>query len=364
MVGATALGACIGSFLNVCIYRWPRDMKVNEPARSFCPLCKRAIRWYENLPMISWLALRGRCAGCHEHIPFRYFLVEALTAVVFLLIWWHFPPAQAVAYALLATACIVTVFVDFEHYIIPNQVTWGVLPLGLVASALVPSLHEETFWLRGLFMGALGAGVGLLSLWLVVEGGKRLFGKKTRKFEKAINWELREGEEAPSLVLGEEIIPWDDLFSRESDRLIIEGSDFEVNGRPSEGSRLVMHWNRFAIEDGKSPEDVPLEKVKSMRGKARRMVIPREAMGFGDVKFLAMAGAFIGWKGALFTIFAASLYGTIFGLGVLLINRKNWAGRIPFGPWLVVGVWTWVLFGKVLLNTYLELIGLGPNVLF
>src|SRR5262245_9911904 len=88
---AFILGAAVGSFLNVCIYRLPRDLSVNRPRRSFCPACRQEIRWYHNIPLISWLLLRGRCANCGNKIAFRYFAVELLTALLFLAVWLNFP---------------------------------------------------------------------------------------------------------------------------------------------------------------------------------------------------------------------------------------------------------------------------------
>src|SRR6476659_6033715 len=122
------LGAAIGSFLNVCIYRMPRNLSVNEPRRSFCPLCKYSIPWHRNLPLISWVALGGKCANCGAKIPFRYFAVELLTATLFLAVWRHVWPelwVLALPYWVLAGLCIVATFIDFEHFIIPDEITWG-----------------------------------------------------------------------------------------------------------------------------------------------------------------------------------------------------------------------------------------------
>src|SRR5438309_11127103 len=85
---AFVLGAAVGSFLNVCIYRWPVDLSIHRPRRSFCPNCKQPISWYQNLPLISWLALGGRCANCGAKIAFRYFAVELVTAVLFVAFWY------------------------------------------------------------------------------------------------------------------------------------------------------------------------------------------------------------------------------------------------------------------------------------
>src|SRR5678815_2486541 len=95
---AFCLGAVVGSFLNVCIYRLPLDLSVNQPRRSFCPSCKKQLTWYQNIPLLSWLFLRGKCANCGTRISFRYFAVELLTALLFLWVWKSFPWDMAIAY--------------------------------------------------------------------------------------------------------------------------------------------------------------------------------------------------------------------------------------------------------------------------
>lgn len=358
------LGACVGSFLNVCIYRWPLGLKVNEPARSFCPGCRRQIPMLQNIPLLSWLLLRGRCAGCQSPIAFRYFAVELLTALVFLGLWMVFPPGQAIALALLAVACIVTVFVDFEHYIIPNQVTWGVLPFGLLASALVMELHGQPTWWQGLLQGVLGAALGYAILWAIVELGKRAFGRQKREFASPVPWELRDGPaDAPELALAGETLAWEDIFSRQSDRLVIETSGVLVDGRKKESAdRVTVAWDHVEITSGEGkPRRFELSALKSLGGETTKVVVPREAMGMGDVFFLCMAGAFVGWKGVLFTVFCASVYGSLFGALVWALGRRHWAGRIPFGPWLVAALWTWILAGHTLFLWYLDWLGIEPD---
>src|SRR5213079_2195713 len=119
---AFILGAAVGSFLNVCIYRLPRDLSVNEPRRSFCPACKKPIPWRQNLPLLSWLFLRGKCANCGSRIAFRYFAVELLTALLFLAVWISFPWPVALVYWVFVSLLVAATFIDFEHFIIPDEI--------------------------------------------------------------------------------------------------------------------------------------------------------------------------------------------------------------------------------------------------
>ena len=145
-VFAFVLGAAIGSFLNVCIYRLPLGMSVNEPKRSFCPSCKAQIPWYRNLPLVSWLTLRGKCASCGARISFRYLGVELLTGLLFLAVWVKLmrgpetPWLLAPAYWILVALLVVATFIDFEHFIIPDEITWGGAVAGAALSYLLPPL--------------------------------------------------------------------------------------------------------------------------------------------------------------------------------------------------------------------------------
>src|SRR6202011_6077690 len=157
---AFILGAVVGSFLNVCVYRLPLDLSVNQPRRSFCPACKKPIPWHQNLPLISWLALRGRCANCGSHIALPYFAVELLTALLFLAVWQLFPWQIAIAYWIFVSLVIAATFIDFEHFIIPDQITIGGAIAGIAASVLVPQLMgtgaRVASHIRSAFAGALG----------------------------------------------------------------------------------------------------------------------------------------------------------------------------------------------------------------
>ncbi len=129
---ALVLGLCVGSFLNVCIVRVPKGMSVVRPP-SHCPICDRTLSWYENLPILSYVVLRGRCRGCNTPISVRYPMVESLTALLAVLVARAaFGPLEAVLYFLLGCAMIVVTFIDIDHYIIPDAIT---LPSIIVAPA-------------------------------------------------------------------------------------------------------------------------------------------------------------------------------------------------------------------------------------
>ena len=351
-VVAFVLGAVVGSFLNVCIYRLPLDLSVNEPRRSFCPSCKKQIPWQQNLPIISWLYLRGRCANCGNRIAFRYFAVELLTALLFLAVWCSFPWQIAIAYWVLVSLLIVATFIDFEHFIIPDEVTWGGVAAGAVGSVIVPALmltdQRGVALLTSLGSAALGYGL----LWGVLEAGKLAFGKKKIRLEKPtpFTW-TRTGDDA-DFVVGEESGLWSDHFARERDQLLLHCDEVVIDERKFGQTTLRFHYNRVAI-DG---EETQLDTVGTISGVVRELQIPREAMGRGDLKFLAAIGAFLGWRAALFSVFAGSLLGSFVGLGTMLIGKRVWSAKLPFGPYLAAGALGWMFFGETLLRWYVGLL--------
>lgn len=136
---SVALGLTLGSFLNVCIYRLPRDMSVLNPRRSGCPNCKQQIAFYDNVPVLSWLLLRGRCRKCKAPISPRYLLIEVLTAALFLACSWHFGMTLAtLKYWTLAFLLLGLIFTDAETKLLPDKMTLTGLGLGIVFSLLVP----------------------------------------------------------------------------------------------------------------------------------------------------------------------------------------------------------------------------------
>ena len=352
---AFVLGASVGSFLNVCIYRMPRDLSVNEPRRSFCPACKNQIPWQQNLPLISWLALRGRCSKCGARISFRYFGVEFLTGLLFLAVWRHVWPnawVLALPYWVLVSLFVVATFIDLEHYIIPNEITWGGAAAGLVLSLAVPALMAtESHWLAGAW-SLLGAALGYGLLWAVVELGKKAFGRKRVTFEKPepFTW-TRDGDDA-HLESGGEKQQWSEFFARETDRLLLQCERAQVGEEaPFDRVTLEFHYNRLQI----GQKTWELDRVDTIKGVATEITIPREAMGFGDVKFMAAIGAFLGWKAVFFTVMSASCIGAVVGLAAIAIGRRDWSAKIPFGPYLAFGALIWLFAGSQLVAWYLNL---------
>jgi len=344
-------GAAIGSFLNVGIYRLPRDISIKEPRRSFCPICKAQIPWRQNIPLVSWLTLRGRCANCGARIAFRYFGVELLTALLFLAVWEIFPWQIAIAYWVFISILLIATFVDLEHFIIPDQITIGGTVAGIVASFLIPELMSADSRVAALVRSALAAALGYVILWIVLEGGKIAFGKKRVKLDgpTPFTW-TRHGDDA-DFAVGEERSLWSDYFAREKDRLLLHCGEAKIDNRAFGPEVLEFYFNRVRA----GGEEFVLDTVDQISGVATELEIPREAMGRGDLKFLAAIGAFLGWRGVLFSIFAGSVFGSIVGLATLVIGKRVWSAKLPFGPYLALGAMVWMFFGEKFVRWYLQL---------
>jgi leader peptidase (prepilin peptidase) / N-methyltransferase len=345
------LGLITGSFLNAVIHRLPLGISLLNPRRSFCPSCSRMIPWHENLPVANWVLLRGRCSGCAMPIALRYPMVELLTGGLYLLAWGRFGLPLAPVFWIFLSLLVAATFIDFDHLIIPDEITLGGTAAGVLCAALFPSLLGEDSWWRGLLWSVLGAAFGYFLLWGVVEAGKLAFGRRTIRPDQPMTLEISGDGENPDLLLGEERLQLADFFYRESDRIEAEASSLEIDGELLEAGRLsvshtvLRHGEREWSLDG-------LADLMPIRASVTEIVLPREAMGFGDVKFLACIGAFLGWKGVLFSLFAGSLIGAVIGVATLAITKGGSGGRIPFGPYLALGALLWVLAGPELLAFY------------
>jgi leader peptidase (prepilin peptidase)/N-methyltransferase len=242
------VGAIVGSFLNVCIYRIPAGESVVSPP-SHCPKCSNKIRWYQNIPILSYLFLSGRCGFCRTRIPFRYVLVEALTGVLFVVNYVHFGLSFATPiYWLFTAALVVITFIDLDHQIIPDVISLPGIVVGFLCSFVIPWLT----WLDSLLGILLGGGLLFAIAWL-----------------------------------------------------------YEV-------------------------------------------LLKREGMGGGDIKLLAMIGAFLGWKAVFPVIFFASLAGTLIGVPLMLIKGKDARFALPFGPFLAGAALVFLFWGQAIVGWYLS----------
>ncbi len=256
---AALAGLLIGSFLNVCIHRLPRDLSVVRP-RSFCPGCEKTISWYDNIPVLSYVLLRGRCRHCGARIPPRYPIVELATAAAFSLCAAAMGLSlAALKYSLFSAILITLVASDLETWTLPDEFTIGGTALGLVLAAFVPM---PPGWALILLPRAIPP------LWISV------------------------GESAlAAAFLG--------------------------------GMVWFLGW--------------AFEKIRN-----------REGMGLGDVKMLAMIGAFLGLQGALLTLISSTLLGSVVGLTYAAVTRKNWRTlELPFGSFLGCAALAVAMIGQV-----------------
>ena len=242
-------GAMVGSFLNVCIHRLPKEESIVRPG-SHCPKCKTPIRFYDNIPLLSYLLLGGKCRHCKAPISIQYPIVEAITALSSFFLFITFGVSLSFFYYFSFVAALIAITViDLYHQIIPDVISLPGIVIGLLGSLVIPQI---TFW---------------SSLIGVLSGGGSLFLVAT-----------------------------------------------------------VYQW-----------------------------LFKREGMGGGDVKLLAMIGAFLGWKAVILTIFLSSFIGSIIGITVMLIKGKDFKYAIPFGPFLALGAVISLFWGENLINWYLYL---------
>ena len=341
-------GSMVGSFLNVCIHRMPLGQSIVHPP-SHCPHCDYSIPWYLNIPLLTWLYLRGKCANCKAPISIRYFLVELLTGLLFLGLWLVYG-RQSVplvfAYAILLGGLIVATFIDFEHFIIPDEITLGGIGVGFLCSFLVPALHQADAGVVALRSSFFGIVVGGGIIYLILRVGKILFGRKKLQLPSETTVFFTE----TALVFGDQTIPFEDLFYRKSDVIALEARHVELVDRCYANVAVRLHPDKLEIgEDILDPEQVPHMEVLT-----QRMVLPQEAMGFGDVKFMAAIGAFLGWQATLFSLMLSSIIGAIVGLTLIILRKQEWSSRLPYGPYIALAAAIWVFRGRELFSWLLH----------
>jgi len=260
---AFVFGACIGSFLNVVIYRVPAGKSIVTPG-SHCA-CGAPIAWHDNLPILSWFILRGKARCCGRPYSIRYAFVELLTATLFLACWLLFPPAKAGCGMIFVSLLVGATFIDLDHFIIPDVFTIGAGVVGVTLALLVPSLHGQDSGV--FFLDSLRSGTAALQ----------------------------------GLFIGSGLVLWIALLAE--------------------------------------------------------VVLKKEAMGFGDVKFVGAIGAFCGWQGAIFAMFGGAMVGTLWFLLAVLWHKLSgrtspvapkaetpegqpaplgFGVHVPFGPMLAI----------------------------
>ena len=345
------LGLITGSFLNAVIHRLPRGISLLHPRRSFCPGCGKTIPWHENLPVASWVMLWGRCSGCAMPIALRYPLVELLTAGLYLAAWGRFGLPVAPIFWIFLSLLIAATFIDFDHLIIPDEITLGGTAAGLLCATVVPSVLGASVWWQGLLWSLVGAVSGFCVLWVIVWLGRKAFGKLTLRPKQPLLLEIKGSNENPVLTLGEEDSWLAEYFYCGNERINAECSMLEIDGETHAAGSLVIHSAKLEYAGVEWPLDC-LGDLMPIRAEVSEVVLPREAMGFGDVKFLACIGAFLGWKGVIFSLFAGSMVGAVIGVAMMAVTRGRSGGRIPFGPYLALGALIWVFTGPELLDWY------------
>ncbi|MGB9602584.1 MAG: prepilin peptidase [Limisphaerales bacterium] len=341
-----AFGCIVGSFLNVCIYRLPRGESIVNPP-SHCPVCNWQIPWYYNIPLVSYIWLGGKCYNCGSKISPRYIIVEFITGVFFLLSWLKYGERNfyiAIVSSLLIAALIVASFIDIEHYIIPDEITYGGIICGVLISFFLPPLHNVSTHLDSLKRSITGVVVGAGLIFMIVNLGKLIFGRYRIKINP--NSKVIFTEE--SLVLPHQEIPYGEIFSRKSDTIRFVAKRLELPDRCYWQVEVKLSPEKLII--GK--EEYEPESVVFMEATIDELILPREAMGFGDVKFMAAIGAFTGWKGVLFSLCLSSIIGAVFGAALMLAGLKERSSRIPYGPFISLATIIWLLYGEEVLKIW------------
>ena len=220
--------------------------------------------------------------------------------------------------------------------------------LGFVLSLAYPPLMDAQSIGTAALRSALGIVVGGLTLFLVVEIGKLFLGKRKVPLPAGTAVVIAD----QTITFGDEQIAWLDMFYRESDRIEFQAATLKWDDQSFENAAVVVSETQLVV-NGQAHELAGLGKIEATTD---LVIIPREAMGLGDVKLLAAIGAFLGWKAALFTVFLSSLVGGAVGLLLIVTGKTDWQSRIPYGPYIVCGALAWLFFGQAILHWYMSLV--------
>lgn len=344
-------GACVGSFLNVVIYRLPRGLSVNEPRRSFCPLCKAPIPWYLNLPVLSYVMLRGRTACCGKRYTVRYCVVELLCAQLFAYIAWNFCTDDIVTQVLLcvwAAVMLACLCIDWEQMIVLPGLALMATLAGVGVSIFSPWICGDGLvaW-EGVQSSLAGAFGGFLLFRLVAIVGKLFFGRTQAAFDAPQEWVLRQAADGEDveLLLGETRLLWSDLFMEGTNRFTLTSAT-EASHTDSPGE-LVFTVDTLTLPDGSR---LSLEEYDELRGTCRGYTARKEAMGSGDAWLALAIGALCGWQGVVVSL----VLGSFIGIAAAVVARIGRGTPMPFGPALIAAAFIWLFYGASLSSAYMS----------
>ncbi len=348
------IGACIGSFLNVAIYRIPRGMSVNNPPRSFCPTCNAAIPWYLNLPIISWIMLRGKSACCHKPISPRYLLIECACFLLFGGISIYFDYESLLARLLIclwSAGLLCLLIMDWEFMVVHSRISGICTACGLLASVLAPTLVGSgtlSSW-EGLLWGCAGVVCGYVLFRLTALVGRLLFGRHNVRFSEPTHWELRQiGDNLDiELVVGNHSLRWGMIFAERRGALVLEDATVEQ----VRGASCRVRFTDTQMIIGDSSYD--LEKYDTLCGTCRAVSSQGSSMGSGDAWIAMAIGSLCGWQGVFFSLVVGSYIGLIFAL----IMRVRRGDPMPFGPSLILAAFLWLFTGPQLVSWFLNFLG-------
>jgi leader peptidase (prepilin peptidase)/N-methyltransferase len=239
-----------------------------------------------------------------------------------------------VTYATVLSALLVASLIDFDHFIIPDEITLGGIAAGLIYTLVFPSIHGVEGRFEALSISFTGAVVGWLLVYAIVRLGKLMFGSMKVEFSDCTLLVFTES----NLILPEEAVPYEELFYRKTDQITLMAEKLELADRCYAGVRVRLSPGKLLI-DG---ETFDPEKIPHMEAWCRDITLPREAMGLGDVKFMGAIGAFLGWQSTFFSLMVSSMIGAILGVGLILIGRREWSSRLPFGPYIALAAVIWM----------------------
>ena len=343
-------GACVGSFLNVVIYRMPRGMSVNEPRRSFCPQCKAPIPWYLNLPVISYVLLRGRTACCGQHYTARYCVVELVCALLFAALSWYFCTDDIITQLMLcvwAAAMLACFCIDWEQMVVLPVLTLVAGVAGVCVNLLSPWFSGEGVdAIQGLMSSLGGAFGGFLLFRLVALAGKFFFGRRQQAFDAPQEWVLHQAADGEDveLIIGGERLLWSELFLETSNRFtLVAGTE---STHESGAGELVFTVDSLTLPDGTR---LALEEHEELRGTCRGYAARKEAMGSGDAWLALAIGALCGWQGVVFALVG----GSFIGIAAAIVARIGRGTPMPFGPALIAAAVIWLFWGVELVAAYM-----------